>query len=64
MTLKSLTPKLFRLNAIFTTGEAKDVGISKYHLNKLAEAGEIARLGTGRSGVQLWRNENYSNDDF
>src|SRR5699024_9793645 len=61
---ESLMPRLFKLNAIFTTSEARDVGISKYYLNKLADAGEVARFGTGRAGVQLWSNENLSNDDF
>ncbi|MGX6428306.1 type IV toxin-antitoxin system AbiEi family antitoxin domain-containing protein [Levilactobacillus yonginensis] len=64
MEIGSLIPMLFKLNAIFTTSEAKDVGISKYYLNKLVDAGEVARFGTGRAGVQLWSNENLSNDDF
>lgn len=54
MDVDSLTPKLFQLNAIFTTSEAKTVGLSKYYLNKLVAAGEVARFGTGRAGVQLW----------
>lgn len=64
MDVDSLMPKLFQLNAIFTTSEAKAVGLSKYYLNKLVAAGEVARFGTGRAGVQLWTNESYSNDDF
>ncbi|MFC6288912.1 type IV toxin-antitoxin system AbiEi family antitoxin domain-containing protein [Levilactobacillus angrenensis] len=64
MKVESLISKLFKLNAIFTTSEAKNVGISKYYLNRLVEAGEVARFGTGRAGVQLWSNENVSNDDF
>lgn len=64
MKVESLLPRLFKLNAIFTTSEANDAGISKYYLNKLVDAGEVARFGTGRAGVQLWSNENLSNDDF
>ncbi|WP_250881625.1 type IV toxin-antitoxin system AbiEi family antitoxin domain-containing protein [Levilactobacillus brevis] len=64
METNSLLSRLFRLNAIFTTSEAKEVGISKYNLNKLAEVGEVARFGTGRAGVQLWSNESYSHDSF
>lgn len=64
MKTDALIPKLFQLNAIFTTREAQAVGLSKYYLNKLVAAGMVARFGTGRAGVQLWSNENFSNDDF
>ncbi|BDZ30213.1 type IV toxin-antitoxin system AbiEi family antitoxin domain-containing protein [Lactiplantibacillus sp. WILCCON 0030] len=60
----TLLTKLFKLNVIFTTKEAEAVGISKYHLKRFEQDGEIGRFGTGRSGVQLWNNENYSIDPF
>ncbi|WP_164511478.1 type IV toxin-antitoxin system AbiEi family antitoxin domain-containing protein [Levilactobacillus cerevisiae] len=54
---------LYQLKSVFTTRQAKALGLTSYRLNALTDAGEIRPIAKGRAGVTIWANDHYLFDE-